>query len=112
MKDTFNTLNLAANKKSYDHQLTGMMIPSNAPDAKYITAGNHILYYDDENKHYYVLRIINVDEVAKDNEYQFSFDATNLAEWKLARTIPAAMSEDAINAQTVLVICWLSLVGD
>ena len=101
LKDTFNTLNLAANKKSYDHQITGITIPSNAPDAQHITAGNHLLYYDSENKRYYVMRIINVDETAKDNEFQFSFDASNLAEWKLSRTIPAAFSSDAVDAQTV-----------
>ncbi|WP_288528314.1 phage tail spike protein [uncultured Secundilactobacillus sp.] len=100
LKDTFNTLNLAANKKSYDHNLTGLTIPSNAPDAQYIVPGNHLLYYDDENEHYYVMRIINIDETAKENEYQFSFDATNLAEWKLARTLPAAFDSDDVNAQT------------
>lgn len=34
LKDTFNTINLAANKKTYDHTITGITVPSNAPDAQ------------------------------------------------------------------------------
>lgn len=101
LKDTFNTINLASNKKTYDHQITGITIPSNGPDAQYIVAGNHLMYYDDENKHYYIMRIINVDETAKDTEFQFTFDASNLAEWKLSRTIPLAFQSDDVNAKTV-----------
>lgn len=101
LKDTFNTINLAANKKTYDHQITGITIPSNGPDAQYIVAGNHLMYYDDESERYYIMRIINVDETAKDTEFQFTFDASNLAEWKLSRTIPVAFQNDDVNAKTV-----------
>lgn len=100
LKDTFNTINLAANKKSYDHTITGITVPSSAPDAKYVVPGNHLLYYDSENQKYYVMRLINIDESAKENDRSFSFDAQNLAEWKLTRTIPAAFTSDSVNAET------------
>ncbi|WP_367377259.1 phage tail spike protein [Levilactobacillus cerevisiae] len=100
LKDTFNTINLAANKKTYDHTITGITVPSNAPDAQNIAPGNHLLYYDSENQKYYVMRMMNIDQSNKETDQSFSFDAQNLCEWKLTRTIPKAFSSDSVNAET------------
>ncbi|MUV40577.1 phage tail spike protein [Levilactobacillus brevis] len=100
LKDTFNTINLAANKKTYDHTITGITVPSNAPDAHNIVPGNHLLYYDSENQKYYVMRMMNIDQSSKETDQSFSFDAQNLCEWKLTRTIPTAFSSDSVNAET------------
>jgi phage minor structural protein len=100
LKDTFNTINLAANKKTYDHTITGITVPSNAPDAQNIVPGNHLLYYDSENQKHYVMRMMNIDQSSKETDQSFSFDAQNLCEWKLARTIPTAFSSNSVNAET------------